>query len=98
MKGNKPAALQHTFSPVDVVNIAFHLSKAFDRAINPLNDQNRFENHCAWTIGLLYRIENSIENFLPPEPETPPVVEKRPQKRKPQKQKPGRPRLRPKRR
>ena len=89
--------MQHTFSPVDVVNIAFHLSKAFDRAINPLNDQNRFENHCAWTIGLLYRIENLIEN-LQPEPETPPVVEKRPQKRKPQKQKPGRPRLRPKRR
>jgi hypothetical protein len=89
--------MQHTFSPVDVVNIAFHLSKAFDRAINPLSDQNRFENHCAWTVGLLYRIENSIEN-LQPEPETPPVVEKRPQKRKPQKQKPGRPRLRPKRR
>jgi len=88
--------MQHTFSPVDVVNIAFHLSKAFDRAINPLSDQNRFENHCAWTVGLLYRIENSIEN-LQPEPETPPVVEKRPQKRKPQKQKPGRPRLRPKR-
>jgi hypothetical protein len=93
MKGNKPAAMQHTFSPVDVVNIAFHLSKAFDRAINPLSDQNRFENHCAWTIGLLYRIENLIEN-LQPEPETPRVVEKR----KPQKQKPGRPRLRPKRR
>ena len=85
--------MQHTFSPVDVVNIAFHLSKAFDRAINPLSDQNRFENHCAWTIGLLYRIENSIENLRPPEPETPRVVEKR----KPQKQKPGRPRLRPKR-